>query len=73
MAVGGACLQGAQWERYGQDWQYWFECMLAPCARQVASSLERLNLVPMPTPKAASSAQGGLLPRCVRQLLSACA
>jgi hypothetical protein len=24
------------WETYGQDWRYYFECMLAPQARQVS-------------------------------------
>ncbi|KAL4448068.1 hypothetical protein ABPG75_005287 [Micractinium tetrahymenae] len=32
------------WSEYGADWQYYFDCMLAPAARQAATALERLNI-----------------------------
>jgi len=25
------------WTEYGEDWRYYFDCMLAPAARQAAS------------------------------------
>lgn len=42
--VGGAPVGGRRsaadlggWERYGADWQYYYDCMMTPVARQVAS------------------------------------
>lgn len=32
------------WSEYSGDWQYYFDCMLAPAARQAATALERLNI-----------------------------
>ncbi|KAL3701994.1 hypothetical protein R1sor_020016 [Riccia sorocarpa] len=33
------------WDAYGEDWRFYFECMLAPSAKQARIALERLNIV----------------------------
>ncbi|GAQ79906.1 Flavin reductase-like FMN-binding protein [Klebsormidium nitens] len=32
------------WEAFGVDWKYYFDCMLAPVARQAAAALEKLPI-----------------------------
>lgn len=32
------------WEKYSEDWRYFFECMLAPSASQVTSALDKLDM-----------------------------
>ncbi|PSC76351.1 flavin oxidoreductase [Micractinium conductrix] len=32
------------WSEYGEDWKYYFDCMLAPAARQTAAALDKLNI-----------------------------
>ncbi|KXZ51271.1 hypothetical protein GPECTOR_13g758 [Gonium pectorale] len=39
-------LDEGGWEAYGEDWRYYFDCMLAPSARQAAAALDKLDLVP---------------------------
>lgn len=41
------------WEKYEEDWRYFYECMLAPSAAQVALALDRLDVT---VAKAASDA-----------------
>ncbi|KAL2649642.1 hypothetical protein R1flu_017770 [Riccia fluitans] len=33
------------WDAYGEDWRFYFECMLAPSPKQANMALERLNIV----------------------------
>lgn len=33
----GSPLDEGGWEAYGEDWKYFFDCMLAPVARQVGA------------------------------------
>ncbi|GIL84269.1 hypothetical protein Vretimale_15926 [Volvox reticuliferus] len=42
----GEALDENGWEGFGDDWRYYFECMLAPSARQAAAALDKLDLVP---------------------------
>ncbi|KAG2496624.1 hypothetical protein HYH03_005445 [Edaphochlamys debaryana] len=42
----GEPLDEGGWEAYGDDWRYYFECMLAPSARQAAAALDKLDLAP---------------------------
>eukprot|EP00232_Nephroselmis_pyriformis_P026881 CAMPEP_0182865294 /NCGR_PEP_ID=MMETSP0034_2-20130328/7613_1 /TAXON_ID=156128 /ORGANISM="Nephroselmis pyriformis, Strain CCMP717" /LENGTH=750 /DNA_ID=CAMNT_0024997589 /DNA_START=87 /DNA_END=2339 /DNA_ORIENTATION=- len=46
-------LDGAGWEGIGSDWQYYYDCLLAPCARQVQATLDKLDIevVPKTLPK----------------------
>ena len=37
-------------DAYGEDWRYFFECMLAPVAKQVQTSLTRLDITIAPAP-----------------------
>lgn len=32
------------WEAYASDWQFFFDCMFAPVARQASSTLQKLDL-----------------------------
>ena len=32
------------WDEYGEDWRHYFDCMLAPVARQAAAAMGRLDL-----------------------------
>lgn len=41
---GSNAFDDAGWERYGESWRYYFDCMLAPAARQVLVSLDRLRI-----------------------------
>ncbi|KAI7837260.1 hypothetical protein COHA_008874 [Chlorella ohadii] len=41
------------WDVFGNDWAFYYECMLAPVARQVATALDRLNI-------SAAQSQGSL-------------
>eukprot|EP01026_Neomeris_dumetosa_P077430 TRINITY_DN8355_c0_g2_i4.p2 TRINITY_DN8355_c0_g2~~TRINITY_DN8355_c0_g2_i4.p2 ORF type:complete len:520 (-),score=92.23 TRINITY_DN8355_c0_g2_i4:240-1769(-) len=34
------------WEVFGEDWKYYYECMLAPVAKQASQALTRLNFKP---------------------------
>lgn len=43
------------WEAYSDDWRYFFDCMLAPSARQAQTALDKLDLVPVPLDNAAVS------------------
>lgn len=36
------------WSAYGNDWRYYFDCMLAPVARQATGALDRLEVVAEP-------------------------
>ena len=38
MDVGG-------WERYGEHWRFFYDCMLAPVPKQLEAALERLPIV----------------------------
>lgn len=42
----GSPLDEGGWEAYGEDWKYFFDCMLAPVARQTAAALDKLDLQP---------------------------
>lgn len=33
------------WEAYGEDWRYFYDCMLSPVPRQAQAALERLPIV----------------------------
>lgn len=49
--AGGGWDDGG-WGKYGDDWRHYYECMLAPVARQAAAALDRLNLcvgTPLPS------------------------
>ena len=48
------------WDLYGEDWRHYYECMLAPVARQVSVTLDKLDLVPVAGGLKAMSATGGL-------------
>ncbi|EFN57640.1 hypothetical protein CHLNCDRAFT_57191 [Chlorella variabilis] len=56
LAGAGAAADGGGWDAYAADWRNYFDCMLAPVARQVATALDRLNINAMRSPEAA----GGL-------------
>lgn len=43
--------EGAGWEAYGDEWKYYFDCMIAPVARQAQATLERLALTAVPPPR----------------------
>jgi len=45
------------WEAFKEDWQYFFECMLAPSPRQAAAAMEKLTIVPAGQPSAPASLQ----------------
>lgn len=45
------------WERYGEDWKYFFDCMLAPSAIQALSAIDKLDIVPVPLASSASPTQ----------------
>ena len=45
---------------YGEDWRHYFECMLAPQARQALPALEKLDLVPAPQQGGARPGGGSL-------------
>uniref|UniRef100_A0A0C9QSI8 TSA: Wollemia nobilis Ref_Wollemi_Transcript_11735_3005 transcribed RNA sequence n=1 Tax=Wollemia nobilis TaxID=56998 RepID=A0A0C9QSI8_9CONI len=34
------------WEAYGEDWRFFYDCMLSPVARQVDAILQKLPIVP---------------------------
>ncbi|KAK9816862.1 hypothetical protein WJX72_006273 [[Myrmecia] bisecta] len=51
------------WDVFGSDWRFYFDCMLAPVARQAAGALARLDDVL--APRAASP---GLLPALLTSL-----
>lgn len=36
------------WDVYGHDWQHYYDCMLAPVARQAVGVLERLDGLMVP-------------------------
>lgn len=40
----GDCFDHGGWEVYGDAWRYYFDCMLAPAARQAATALERMRI-----------------------------
>ncbi|GLC37163.1 hypothetical protein PLESTB_000986800 [Pleodorina starrii] len=42
----GEAMDEGGWEAFGDDWRFYFECMLAPSARQAAAALDKLDLVP---------------------------
>lgn len=33
------------WREFGDDWRYFFDCMLAPSPRQAAAALDKMNIV----------------------------
>ncbi|GAX73888.1 hypothetical protein CEUSTIGMA_g1338.t1 [Chlamydomonas eustigma] len=50
------------WDIYGEDWRHYFECMLAPQARQALPALEKLSLVPAAAPQSNQVKGGGSRP-----------
>lgn len=36
------------WEKYGQDWGWFYECMFAPVAKQTAAALDKLDVEVVP-------------------------
>lgn len=42
------------WQVYGEHWRHYFDCMLAPVARQAQAALERLDIVAAPPPRPAA-------------------
>ena len=42
------------WDAYGRDWRHYFDCMLAPVARQAVGVLERLDSLTVPATGATS-------------------
>lgn len=49
------------WTAYEDDWQHFFDCMLAPVAKQAAAALDRLNIAV--TPVSSAVTPKGLLER----------
>lgn len=43
-AEGAGAFDDGGWDYYGPAWKYYFECMLAPAAKQVAYALDRLSI-----------------------------
>lgn len=41
---GAGAFDNGGWEAYGDAWRYYFDCMLAPAARQAAVALDRLRI-----------------------------
>lgn len=41
---GSSSFDQGGWELYGPSWSYYYDCMLAPTARQAAIALERLRI-----------------------------
>jgi flavorubredoxin/flavin reductase (DIM6/NTAB) family NADH-FMN oxidoreductase RutF len=46
----GSAFDDGGWEAHGAAWRFYFDCNLAPAARQTATALERLRLAPGPPP-----------------------
>jgi flavorubredoxin/flavin reductase (DIM6/NTAB) family NADH-FMN oxidoreductase RutF len=64
-------------DAYGEDWRYFFECMLAPVAKQLQTALDRLDITVAPAPvESAPPAQlpgsraGGVLARLLQAVQS---
>jgi flavorubredoxin/flavin reductase (DIM6/NTAB) family NADH-FMN oxidoreductase RutF len=50
------------WDRYGDDWRHYFDCMLAPAARQSAAGLARLRINATPAPAESGALAAVLAP-----------
>ncbi|GFR44040.1 hypothetical protein Agub_g5200 [Astrephomene gubernaculifera] len=66
------------WEALEEDWRYYFDCMLAPSAKQAAAALDKLDLVPVARQSAAQEGElaaagggGGGRPRRVNKTSAA--
>ena len=46
---GSSAFDDGGWAAYGPDWQYYFDCMLAPVARQATTALDRLAINAVPS------------------------
>lgn len=53
-APGGVPWDEGGWDVYGHDWQHYYDCMLAPVARQAVGVLERLEALMVPAAGAKS-------------------
>lgn len=62
-ARGASPYDEGGWGAYGDDWRYYFDCMLAPAAKQATVALERLSINAVP-----SSRPTGLLGALLRPL-----
>lgn len=40
----GSAFDVGGWDVYGNDWRHFFDCMLAPVAKQAAAALDKLDL-----------------------------
>lgn len=61
----GEVLDAGGWEAYSGDWRYFFDCMLAPSARQAASALDKLVINPLPLAGSANRGRTGGIPDTV--------
>lgn len=43
-----SALDVGGWDAYGSDWRHFFECMVAPQARQALPALDKLDLMAVP-------------------------
>eukprot|EP00887_Chlorella_sp_A99_P004582 scaffold4.g4582.t1 len=68
-APGAPALDDGGWGAFGADWRHYFDCMLAPVARQAASALERMSINPAAAGGEPSPLAGLLAP--LRPLLRA--
>eukprot|EP00898_Chlorokybus_atmophyticus_P006258 jgi/Chlat1/6633/Chrsp482S06111 len=50
--------EGLGWDTYGEDWRYFYDCMLAPTAVQAAAALEKLALKVDPDPPSHTELRG---------------
>jgi hypothetical protein len=48
LQAGSVAFDVGGWDTYGDHWRYFFECMLAPVARQASAALERLPVSATP-------------------------
>ncbi|KAI3438441.1 hypothetical protein D9Q98_000871 [Chlorella vulgaris] len=58
MAGASSATDSGGWDAYAADWRNYYDCMLAPVARQVATALDRLNINATSSPEAGGG--GGL-------------
>jgi len=60
--AGSSAFDDSGWDAYGSSWGYYFDCMLAPAARQVLLSLDRLKINGVDPKVSAGAAEAFLRP-----------
>ena len=60
--AGSSAFDDSGWDAYGSSWRYYFDCMLAPAARQVLLSLDRLKINGVDPKVSAGAAEAFLRP-----------